>query len=134
MNVSENLVKIIDYLKEAAAHVRELEAEAKDALLNKDDVDMYRSKLEQKAMLIIDLESEIEDFITGLDLVLSRRIMAGLSRFALSAERGLGLDSIFYLSALLYPEDHIEGEKNDLENFIGFLERTISLSSVITPP
>lgn len=124
MNGNENLVKIIDYLKEAAASVRELEAEAEDALLNKDDVDIYRSKLEQKAMLIIDLESEIEGSMTGLDPTLSRRIMGGLSRFALSAERGLGLGSLFYLSALLYPEDHVEGEKNDLENFIGFLERS----------
>ncbi|MEE9436841.1 MAG: hypothetical protein V3V37_09160 [Candidatus Adiutricales bacterium] len=125
MNGNENFVKIIDYLKEAAASVRELEAEAEDALLNKDDVDIYRSKLEQKAMLIIDLESEIEDSMTGLDPTLSRRIRGGLSRFALSAERGLGLGSLFYLSALLYPEDHVEGEKNDLENFIGFLERSL---------
>ncbi len=125
MNGNENLVKIIDYLKEAAASVRELEAEAKDALFNKDDVDIYRSRLEQKAMLIIGLESEIEDFTAGLDPTLSRRIMGGLSRFALSAERGLGLDSLFYLSALLYPEDHVEGEKNDLENLIRVLERSL---------
>ena len=125
MNGNENLVKIIETLKEAAKHVRELEAEARDALFNKDDVDIYRSRLEQKAMLIIDLESEIEGFMTGLGPTLSRRIKGGLSRFALSAERGLGLDSIFYLSALLYPEDHVEGEKNDLENFIGFLKRSL---------
>lgn len=125
MNGHENLVKIIDCLKEAAAKVRELEAEAEEALSNQDDADIYRSKLEQKAMLIIDLESELEAFMTGLDPALSRRIKAGLSRFALSAERGLGLGSLFYLSALLYPEDHVEGEKNDLENFIGFLKRSL---------
>lgn len=125
MNGHENLAKIIDYLKEAAASVRELEAEAEDALFNKDDADIYRSKLEQKAVLIIDLESELEDFMTGLDPLVSRRIKAGLSRFALSAERGLGLGSLFYLSALLYPEDHVEGEKNDLENFIGMLKRSL---------
>lgn len=125
MNGNENLVKIIETLEEAAAHVRELEAEAGEALFTKDDAGIYRSKLEQKAMLMIDLESEIADFTTGLDPTLSRRIEGGLSRFASSAERGLGLGSTFYLSALLYPEDHVEGEKNDLENFIGFLKRNL---------
>jgi len=117
------LIKIIDTLKEAAAGVRALEAEAEEALSNKDDADTYRSKLEQKAMLIIDLESEVDDPLAALDPGLSRRISGGLSRFAASAERGLGLESLFYLSALLYPQDHVEGEMNDLENFIEALEQ-----------
>jgi len=125
MSGNTDLNKIIDTLKRAAASVRALEAEAEDALINKEDTSTYRSKLEQKAMLIIDLEGEVEDLLVVLDPRLSRRIQGGLSRFAASAERGLGLDSLFYLSALLYPEDHAEGEKNDLEAFIENLEQNL---------
>jgi len=46
-----------------------------------------------------------------------RAIREGLKRFADSADNALSLDSVFYMSALLYPEDYHEGEANDLELF-----------------
>ena len=42
----------------------------------------------------------------------------GLNSFAVRAAQAWELSSIFYMSALLYPEDYREGDLNDLELFI----------------
>jgi hypothetical protein len=45
-----------------------------------------------------------------------------LNDFARRAGQALELSSLFYLAALLYPEGHREGDKNDLEKFIRSLK------------
>lgn len=40
-----------------------------------------------------------------------------LARFTASAENALALDSVFYMSALLFPDEYRDGEPNDLELF-----------------
>ena len=41
-----------------------------------------------------------------------------LHRFSASARNALRIGSIFYMSALLYPEDHKPGQPDDLQVFI----------------
>lgn len=46
-----------------------------------------------------------------------------LSRFSQGAATALSLGSLFYMSALLYPDDHKPGEPDNLERLIKKLEK-----------
>ena len=46
-----------------------------------------------------------------------------LARFSASAAASLQVGSVFFMSALLYPEDHAPGAPNDLEAFAAELDR-----------
>jgi hypothetical protein len=59
-----------------------------------------------------------EEILQQLAEDAARAIQEGLRRFARSAGTALSLNSVFYMSALLYPEDYCEGEPNDLEAFL----------------
>jgi len=48
----------------------------------------------------------------------AEEFLAGLADFARRAGQAMDLGSIFYMTALLYPEDYVAGEKNDLERFL----------------
>ncbi len=41
--------------------------------------------------------------------------MQRLERFAQNASQALAIGSVFYMYALLYPDNHVKGEPNDLE-------------------
>jgi hypothetical protein len=44
-----------------------------------------------------------------------------MERFSMSASTALRIGSVFFMTALLYPEDHKPGDPNDLEVYIGEL-------------
>ena len=46
------------------------------------------------------------------------RVREVLSAFSQNARTALHLDSVFYMSALLYPDDHRKGEPDNLEKLI----------------
>ena len=46
-----------------------------------------------------------------------------IHRFSKGANTALKLDSVFYMSALLYPDEHKKGEPNNLERLIAWLEQ-----------
>ena len=51
-------------------------------------------------------------------------LLAGLEDFARRAGMALQLESIFFMGALLYPDDYEAGDPNDLERF---LERFVAV-------
>ena len=69
-------------------------------------------------MLLMELPDLVDPFLEGMVKDIRAEIETGLKSFARRASQALELSSIFYMSALLYPDDYREGDRNDLELFI----------------
>lgn len=113
---------LIDALNKEATRIRTLEAEAREALFERDDQKTYTEKLKEKTMILMDLPETMEPLLLDLDAGVRNEIEQGLDGFARRAGNAWGLSSLFYMSALLYPEDYAEGDKNDFERFIERLQ------------
>ena len=69
-------------------------------------------------ILLASLEEEGEAYLEELPEQLQDQAGHRLHRFSASARNALRIGSIFYMSALLYPEDHKPGQPDDLQVFI----------------
>lgn len=118
-----NLNCIVDILQDTARQIRMLEAEAQEALQRRDAIAEYRQKLQQKTLLLMELPERTADCLASMGADERSRIRSRVENFARRAEQAMELESSFYMSALLYPEDYQEGEKNDLENYIEELKQ-----------
>ena len=113
---NQALADIIAYLEEAAATVRRLEAEA-EAVLAGEGQAAYVEKMRAKARFLLGLADGAQSLTAALGEE-GEAIHARLRKFSASAKASLSFDSVFFMSALLYPEDHRAGEPNDLEAYI----------------
>ncbi len=105
------------WLAERCAFLRNLEAEAGRALHEKNNPDRYKELMRQKAMFLAAIADEAEPYLDCLPPDTASQARQRLERFSRSAETSLSIGSVFFMSALLYPEDYKEGQKNDLEAF-----------------
>ncbi len=69
-------------------------------------------------MLLMELTEMVAPFCDGMAKDARAEFETGLNSFAMRAAQALELSSIFYMAALLYPDDYKEGDRNDLELFI----------------
>ena len=116
------LNEIIQQLTQAASQVRQFEADAKKALYSHNDKDLYYQLMSQKAHLLASLPESIAAMTTLLNSEIAQSLKSQIGAFSFAAKKAINLDSVFYMSALLYPDDYADGEANDLENFISQLE------------
>lgn len=112
------------WLENRAAEVRRIEKEALDAL-GRDEITVYRAAMRRKAELLAALPKDALPALASLAPELRDEVRERLLRFAQSAANALSLNSVFYMSALLYPEDYRDGEPNDLEVFLQELRMRI---------
>ncbi|MCL1985306.1 MAG: hypothetical protein FWG59_02520 [Betaproteobacteria bacterium] len=105
------------WLEERALEVRRIEGQALRELEQK-NTQGYRDGMRRKAQLLAGLPKASIPLLNGLPENAAQAIQEGLWRFARNAGNALTLDSPFYMSALLYPEEYREGEANDLEVFL----------------
>lgn len=115
------LPAVLNALQDIADQIRSLEAEAREALLDLDDIDIYKDKLQEKTLLLMELPETLDPLLEGLEWKAAEEIRTKAVNFARRAEPALSLSSTFYMSALLYPENYKQGKKNDLEKFIEHL-------------
>jgi hypothetical protein len=118
MTPRENIYNAVSALQSAAEKIRRIEDEAREALFTKDDPETHRQNLREKTMLLMELPELAGPFCDGMAKDVRAEFEKGLNSFAMRAEQAWELSSIFYMSALLYPEDYREGDRNDLESFI----------------
>jgi len=111
------IAQFADFLAARAAMVKTLEAEAEALIHDKKDQAGYAAKMREKALLLSELAEDAKPFTEVLDPALKRAAADRLERFAGSASMSLSVGSVFFMSALLYPDDHRPGEPNDLENY-----------------
>jgi hypothetical protein len=118
MDRGKNVSDALAVLQDAVERIRRIEAEARESLYIRDDLAAHRRKLLEKTLLLMELPDLAEPFFEGMEKSIRAEIHAGLKLFARRASQALELSSIFYMSALLYPEDYREGDRNDLELFV----------------
>ena len=115
-------MKLIRILKDVARQIREIEDEAIIALYENSDKETYILKLNLKTEMLAQLPQMCAEASGDLTAEMQSFVRDRLGGISFSAGKALQLNSIFYMSALLYPEDYQEGDQNDLENFIEKLE------------
>jgi len=117
MTNATSLSAFFSWLEERAHDVRRIEKQALHEL-ERQHIQGYRDEMRRKAELLVGLPKASLSVANGLHEDATQAIQEGLWRFARNAGNALSLDSVFYMSALLYPEDYHEGEANDLELFL----------------
>lgn len=126
------VTRLIAGLRTAAAEVRTLEQQAKAFLHEHGDQQGYRHQLRQKAILLSELADELPQD-DDLPLPLIALVQEKVGSLSFEAERSLRLDSIFYMSVLLYPEDYQEGGLNELESLVDSLTQAWACRSPNLP-
>lgn len=113
--------KMAIWLKEKVLQIKNIEDEA-NAVLAAGDSNKYGDLMRQKAGVLSGLASSAEAMTADLPPAVQREVLSKLANFSQNARNSLDLDSTFYMSALLYPDDHKPGEPNNLEKLLGFVE------------
>lgn len=121
---NQALVELIALLEETAVTVRRLEAEG-DAVVEAEGQLAFQAKLEKKAQLLAALGEKAQDLADAVGGELGGDIARQLDQFSMSAGTALRFGSVFFMTALLYPEDHKPGEPNDLERYIEELKARV---------
>ena len=121
MNTS--LEQVVTLLRNAAETVASLESQATEALGGQQDDAAYRKLMLQKAELLAGLAGKAAPLVEALPPTHKERVAATLGSFSKNAATAIKLSSIFYMSALLYPDDHQQGQPNNLELFIKSLDQ-----------
>ena len=104
----------LTWLRERHATVMATEAEAL-RLLESGDTAAHRSHMQRKAELVASMCEDARPHLEGLPGPWRFALTAALEKFSRSASMGLRLGSIFYMSALLYPDDHQPGQPDNLQ-------------------
>lgn len=111
------LVDLIEYLEKVNSDVKRLEKEA-DALIGSEGQLAFQAKLEDKAEILAALGEKAWKITKNIDGEFGEGITQKLEQFSMSASTALRIGSVFFMTALLYPEKHKAGDPNDLEVFI----------------
>lgn len=109
---------LADFLEQRARAVRSIEVEAETIIHGKGDQAGYVARMRDKAMLLADLAGAAQGLVLALPSGLADAAAERLERFSQSAANSLKVGSPFYMSALLYPDEHKPGEPNDLERYV----------------
>ena len=118
------LAALRQWLEQRHAAVMAAEGRAL-ACLDRGDLPGHADGMHEKARLLAALREESAPLLAALppdmDAAERERLSHRLHCFSASAHNALRLDSLFYMSALLYPEDHKPGQPDDLQAFIATL-------------
>lgn len=107
----------IEWLTNKHGKILEAETVALETL-KVGDAEEYKKKMREKAIAISELYEESKPMIEKLPAEKRAAIAKEMERFSTSAAAALSLDSVFYMSALLYRDEHKEGEPDNLLAFI----------------
>lgn len=114
--------ELVLWLKERHADIMEREKDALNALYTLQDGQAHRDGMLNKAKLIAALDEDADARTEGLPEPLREHVASSLRRFAKGARNALRIDSVFYMAALLYPDEHKDGEPDNLQRLIRELE------------
>lgn len=120
----EHRTNLIATLEGTATSIRRIEEQARQALHGEGDETTYRELMREKAEVLQNLPLALAPILDQLPSKLHDRVSDRVEQFAHSASMALNLNSVFFMYALLYPEDYREGDPNDLERFIQELKRS----------
>ncbi len=104
--------------RDAANAVRHMEKAANKALHEHGDEASYRAGMAEKCRLLMELPEAVSDLLMEAEGEDVEAFCKGLENFGRKASQATSIGSVFFMSALLYPEDYKDGDLNDLERFL----------------
>lgn len=107
-----------EHLRRIHGEIKSTETEAQDALYNRKDNEAYQTLMRRKAELVSGLFESSEHLLTALPEPQQTETARTLAKFSRGGYSALEVDSVFYMSALLYPDDHQTGAPDNLERLI----------------
>lgn len=110
-------MNIIDWLQTQHDKIMACEDSALESM-QIGDIDDYRKKMREKAELLAGLTDLAAPMLAQMPKDAASKLHAKLSQISESAATALDLDSVFYMSALLYPDEHKKGEPDNLQKLI----------------
>lgn len=109
--------EFVVWLRDRHDQAMACETEALDLLTN-NDKNGYDEKMREKARILASLKEEGSKHLQALPQNLRAHVESALAGFSGSAGMALKLDSVFFMSALLYNDDHKKGDPDNLALFI----------------
>lgn len=108
---------LITWLQKAIDKINDLEGQGQKAVTKGDEAG-YMAIMRDKATVLAALDDEAQPFLDEIDNEDALDYAArSLAAYSSNANQALELDSVFYMSALLFSDDHKAGEPNNLELF-----------------
>lgn len=121
---NQALLDLIEFLEKTSVDVNRLEAEG-EAIIDTEGQRAFQIKLEEKTEILAALGENAWKMTEKVEGELGTEISRTLEQFSMSASAALRIGSVFFMTALLYPENHKPGEPNDLEAFIERLKESL---------
>ncbi|MDO5483390.1 MAG: hypothetical protein Q4F27_00630 [Desulfovibrionaceae bacterium] len=118
----QGFASLLDWLKERHTAIMAVEAEGL-RLLDANDTPGYVAQMRQKAEMLAGLSDDANPRLEALPEPWRSSLGSSLKRFSNSARMALRLNSVFYMSALLYPDEHKPGEPDNLILCINRMEQ-----------
>jgi hypothetical protein len=115
---------LITWLKDRHAALKSLEADAEQALQDKHDEQEYRDLMRKRAEGVAALEQDSAVLVEALPEPSRSVAQQALARFSAGGRNALSIGSVFYMSALLYPDEYQQGDPDNLELLIAELEQS----------
>lgn len=109
--------QFLPWLQEEHDAIMGCEAEALQALKSGDKAG-YEEHMRAKAQLLAELGQKAEALLSQSSDPAADEVAETLNRFSGSAAMALRLGSVFFMSALLYKDDHKAGEPDNLQTLI----------------
>lgn len=122
--MSKQTEELLQHLKNIHEQVINAEQIAIKAL-EKGDKGTYNLNMRNKAEILAEIDSLLP-LCPAMDNEFWTRIKKQLKSFSANAKMALNLDSIFYMSALLYPDDHVDGMPDNLLKLIMAIEKDLA--------
>lgn len=116
------LIDLIQWLRHYHDTVMDVEARAL-AQLSAGDPCEYAVTMRRKAEMLAAMAEEAKPLLAALPGETRFNYALALESFSASARMALRLNSSFYMSALLYPDDHKPGQPDNLSLRIDAMER-----------
>lgn len=114
--------QFLPWLQEEHDAIMGCEAEAL-RLLKAGDKQGYEDHMRGKAVRLAALAGKAKDILANVPGSAAREAEDTLARFSGSASMSLQLNSVFFMSALLYKDEHKADEPDNLQTLINTLTR-----------
>jgi hypothetical protein len=120
-NTNETLAALIQWLRNRHDAAMAVESQAL-AFLDAGDTPGHNAAMRQKAELLESMAEDAKPLLESLPGETRFNLALALEGFSASARMSLRLNSVFYMSALLYPDDHKPGQPDNLTLCINRME------------
>ena len=121
-NTAASLARVIQWLRERHDRIMAVEAEAL-RMLEAGDTPGHNAKMREKAEMLAALCTDAKPLLAELPGELRFKLTLALEHFSGNARKALGFKSVFYMAALLYPDNPKKGEPDNLTLCIDRIEQ-----------